>query len=649
MEKWKKRSVDLLTSLAFGSKDSPSVVQYYPQKTEIPSYEERYFLRTTPEKHGISSRRIYNLLCELENEPRANIHNLIILCGGEVIAECSRDGYSVNLPHLSHSMSKTVTGMAIGVLCDEGLLNTDARVVEFFPEVAYKDKRIASMTVFHLLTMRSGVSFNEAGAVTEKNWTEAFFTSSLKFAPGAKFAYNSMNSYILAVIVERVAKKSFISFVEEKLFSPLSITNFFWEKGPEGVEKGGWGLYMSVESWAKLGYMMSRGGSFGGRRILSEEWVAKSCERHSEAPDSLGDFDYGYQLWSGRGGKETLFNGMLGQNVWIYPENDIVAVINSGNNELFQESPALDILRKYLSGRIKDECIHSDVKTLHERETRFFDSRRWVIPLDKKRGLFYWLGIKSKTPFDERLETILGEYAFADNNVGILPLLVSAMQNNLNAKIERLKLERVGEALYMTVKESGEEYKLAVGLYGYEESILNMRGERYIVKAMASVAVSAETETEYRIELLFPELPNTRMMRIRRNSQSAIRIELSEVPNNRIIEALLEKASDSSTALGFFVDLLERRFGEGFIEKKLERTFTPTLIGADVSCEGYEKIVEEENKKQAAETRAVRLLRSVVDRFFKEAEENPTESVPEPKTQRSFLGGLFDRIKTGLK
>ena len=113
MERWKKRSVELLSSLAFGSEGSPSVVPYYPQKTEVYGHEERSFLRNVPERHGISSKRIYNLLCELEGEMRANIHNLLIMVDGEVIAECSRDGYGINTWHLSHSMSKTVTEMVL--------------------------------------------------------------------------------------------------------------------------------------------------------------------------------------------------------------------------------------------------------------------------------------------------------------------------------------------------------------------------------------------------------------------------------------------------------------------------------------------------------------------------------------------------------
>ena len=92
MEKWKKRAINLLTSIAFGGGESNTVVPYYPQKNKINGSEEKSIPRSVPEAHGISSRRIYNMLCELEGEGRANIHNIMVLAGGEVISECSRPG-----------------------------------------------------------------------------------------------------------------------------------------------------------------------------------------------------------------------------------------------------------------------------------------------------------------------------------------------------------------------------------------------------------------------------------------------------------------------------------------------------------------------------------------------------------------------------
>ena len=137
MEKWKKRSIELLTSLAFGDSEGVSVVPYYPQKTRVSEVEENFFPRTTPEKKGISSIRLYNMLCELEGDNRANIHSLMVLCGKEVICECYAEGYCGREWHISHSMSKTVCGMVIGRLVDAGIISVDDYLVDIFPEIPF--------------------------------------------------------------------------------------------------------------------------------------------------------------------------------------------------------------------------------------------------------------------------------------------------------------------------------------------------------------------------------------------------------------------------------------------------------------------------------------------------------------------------------
>ena len=177
MEKWKRRSIDLLTALIFGGREDLSVVPYYPQKLRVSENEESYFKRTIPEKKGISSRRLYNMLCELEGERRANIHSLKVLSGKEVVCECHTPGYGGDIWHISHSMSKTVCGMIIGRLWDEGKINLDMRLCDLLPEIPYKDKKFPLITVDHLLAMTSGVEFGEAGSVTESSWTYSYFSS----------------------------------------------------------------------------------------------------------------------------------------------------------------------------------------------------------------------------------------------------------------------------------------------------------------------------------------------------------------------------------------------------------------------------------------------------------------------------------------
>lgn len=639
MEKWKKRFVDLMSSLAFGSEGNPAVIPYIPQKTDISRAEDRFFPRAVPEKHGISSRRIFNMLCELEGERRSNVHNLMVIANGEVICECSRDGYGVNLRHLSHSMAKSVTGLLIGMLCDDGLLRLDERVVDIFPEYSYRDKRFPQMTVEHLLTMKSGASFNEAGSVSESLWTEAFFSSPLKFTPGTRFFYNSLNSYILARIVDRRSGIGFSRYIVERLLTPLGITNYFWEKSPEGVEKGGWGLYVSTESYAKLGQLFLEGGSFLGGRIISESFIKAAGTVKAVSPGISGDFNYGYHTWVARTTDEKLFNGMLGQNVWICPRNNIVVAVTGGNNELFQDSPTLEIIRKYLGGEIRDELHTKDVRVLHDRETKFFDCRRWVRPKEMRRGILYFLGIRRRKRFDQVWNGILGSYALGSNNVGMLPLIVRTMQNNLDSALESMSFVRNEENLILSFVESGKEYSVQVGFYEYKSTVWNVRGERYLVRAMGEAFVNADGICEYRIELIFPELPNTRKITVTRIDGDRVSITLSETPNNRIVENLMSRLSEMNPTVAFGIDIIERRFGEGIVATTLRKTFSPTLIGADTARDGYRDIVAEETRRAGEESRTVRLIRSVVDRFFKEDDtkrntEKPTAEFPKKERRK---------------
>ena len=636
MEKWRKRAVDLLASLALGSRDNPSVIPYRPAKTCLPSNETRFFKRSVPEKFGISSKRLYAMLCELEGEPRANIHNLLVLAGGEVICECSRDGYDINMWHLSHSMAKSVTSMVVGILVEEGGLRVDEKIVDIFPEIAYKDKRFPEITVEHLLTMTSGVAFNEAGSVTEERWSEAFFASPLRFAPGARFYYNSMNTYILARIVDRRAKGGFSEFAKKKLFMPLGINNYFWEKSPEGTEKGGWGLYISAESFAKFGMLFLSGGEFSGVRILSEKWVSEMGETRAHSPQISGDFNYGYQTWVARNSDEKLFNGMLGQDVWICPKNNIIAVINGGNDELFQESASLEIIRKYLGGEIRDELERGSIRALHEKETKFFDCRRWARPKEKRRGILYLLGLRSATPYDSSWDSALGTYAFWSNNVGMLPLIVRTMQNNLDSYLEKISLYRAGDELYLSFWESGVRYDVRVGLYEYRSTVLDFRGEKYITRVLGEVFVNSDGAVEYRIEFVFPELPNTRRLRLIRYDDGKVRLEFFEIPNDKIAENIFLRISEINTPLSFASELIERKFGSGAIVRTIKNTFSPVLYGIDVNVPGYDEILSTECQKIEEESKLVKIIRNLVNKYFKESpdDNNGDRNTGEEKTKK---------------
>lgn len=615
MENFKKRAIDLIMGLAITEEKMPSVIPYAPAKTEYSGAEKKHFKRRIGGKGKIYAKLLSDMLVALEAEKRANLHSIMVIKDGEVILEASHPGYDVNTAHLAHSMSKTVTGIAIGLLVDEGKLELSERLVDIFPEITFKDKRFTDITVEHLLTMKSGVPFSELGTVTEDRWTEAYFASELAFAPGERFGYNSMNSYILAEIVTRVTNISLSEYLAPRLFEPLGITNYFWEKSPEGFDKGGFGLYMSCESFAKIGVLLLGGGVFEGKRIVSERWVTESTKSQVAVPEEKGSFNYGYHVWVSRTADSFGLNGMLGQNVWIYPKHNIVVSMNAGNNEIFQDSPALSIVMKFLSNMEGRKCSRHDHAVLKYLQKHFFENRHWIRPLAPKNSISCLLGLADRRPFDPMWNQMLGTYVFPDNNTGILPLFVRVLQNNFLGGIESFEFRRDDEELIFVSREGGIEYEIPIGLYGYRETLVNFDGENYILRAFGEAMEDEDRNPVYKIEFIFPEIPNTRMIKLTR-TPTGIRVRMNEMPNQRIADSFLATMTSGGT-IGFAMGIIERRAGEDFIERKLQGVFNPELFGVDTRTEGWEDIIAAENRAIAERhEKSGKFIRTMMNKFI---------------------------------
>ena len=640
MEKWKKATVELLSRLVVGEMADPSIAPYIPSKTvAMPRDEKRFFKRARPTKHGVSSLRLYSMLSELEADRSINIHNLLVLKNGEVILDASAPGYATDMPHLAHSMSKTVTGIAIGMLVDAGRLSVDDKMIDYFPECEYKDKRFADITVDHLLRMSSGIPFAEIATVTSENWIADVFNTSLKFKPGEKFDYNSVNSYILSVILTKITGEGLSSFLDSRLFAPLGIKNYFWERCSQGYEKGGWGLFLSAESFAKIGLMIASGGVFFGKRILSRYWVDEMTAKKSEKTGEMSEFDYGYHIWVGREGGEVLFNGMFGQNVWICPKNQTIVVINAGNSELFQRSGTIGIVRKHLGGEYDDSRSRDRFTlALKDKAQRFYESHRWIrgsagkgilcrLGFFKERMSDYWYGIK-------------GEYRFAKNNVGMLPFFLCLMQNNLRRSLDSLtvSVNRTG-SVTLSFVEGGDSYAIEFGINRFITSKIDLRGEKYIVKAIAEVIEDEDRNPVYKFELILPEMPNTRKLKITK-TDGGILLRFSEMPDSSLVTQYADSFTGSSAIKAIAMAAMRRFGADGFVEALAERLFEPRLVGIATDEEKFNTLMKNEQMRLKGDVERFSQIISLVSHFTKDYDETDKA---ERRGPVAFLGDLLRR------
>lgn len=370
------KKMDFFNKLLNGEVTSDTLpYDFVPQKLKFfPPKKNDYPLpRVTPESQGVSSEYLNKFYKEISAAKDINAHGLMILRHGKIISTGMWAPYLEEYPHVTHSLCKSITSMAVGIAADQGLIDINEKIVDIFPEKTsiLTSKKVKSITVEHLLTMTSGIRFNEASSVLSKDWVKSFLDSDTAFEPGTKFAYNSMNSYMLSAIVKRKTGSGLLEYLIPFLFEPLGITDVTWEKCPRGNEKGGWGCYITLENMAKLGQLYLQKGKWivagEEKQIISEEWINASTIEHAREDNGTSNRAYGYQIWIHNTITNAFqFNGLFGQYVMVIPKHDIVIAMTSGSTNLLPQGSTIDIVTKYFNDDIK-----LNVAALSENKTAF--------------------------------------------------------------------------------------------------------------------------------------------------------------------------------------------------------------------------------------------------------------------------------------
>ncbi|HYF66161.1 MAG TPA: serine hydrolase, partial [Herpetosiphonaceae bacterium] len=269
------------------------------------------------------------------------MHSLMLLRHGRVVAEGWWAPYAAEHPHMLFSLSKSFTTTAVGFAVAEGRLSVDDRVVDFFPEDAPAEisPNLSAMRVRHLLGMSCGHDADVMEALFAEpagNWTRAFLAQPVQHAPGSHFAYDSGTSYMLSAIVQRLTGMTVLEYLRPRLLDPLGIEQAEWWTSPQGVNVGGWGLSVTTESIARFGQFYLQRGVWGGRQLLPAEWVAAAGSRQTDnggSPNIDSSQGYGYQFWLCRHGAYR-GDGAFGQFCVIMPEQDAVLAITGGVGDM---------------------------------------------------------------------------------------------------------------------------------------------------------------------------------------------------------------------------------------------------------------------------------------------------------------------------
>lgn len=280
--------------------------------------------RSTPEEQGVPSKAVIALFDSLHALPLTDMHAVVVMRHGKVIGEMYPKPYAPEYRHTMYSCSKTFVGVAVGLAVADNRLRVEDRVATFFPELLPDtvSPELASMTVRHLLMMSSGVKPDWNMRSRGKEWIRTFLAKPVN-KPG-EYAYDSMVSYMLAAIVQKVTGKKLTEYLQERVFTPMNVTEWAWEESPEGVNTGGWGVHIQPESLAKFGQLILNEGRWEGKQLVPAEWIREMCKKHKETGREV----YGYHIWHCGGHDGAVrADGALGQYVISILDKDMVVVM----------------------------------------------------------------------------------------------------------------------------------------------------------------------------------------------------------------------------------------------------------------------------------------------------------------------------------
>ena len=595
---------ELVLNMILG-KTGGTRVDYFPQKPDFPfdAVYEQAFVRATPESQGISSDLFTALLRELDASKDTEMHHFMALRHGKVICECNFAPYPKGMWHITHSMCKSITGMAIGMLIEEEKLKLDENIYDIFPDHINAFSKIFRpvITVENLLTMTSGITFNESGIVSGNDWLGSFLNASVNGKPGTEFQYNSLNTYVLSAIVTKRTGETLTEYLTPRLFGPLGITKYYWETCPKGITKGGWGLFLCAEDMAKLGQLYLQRGKWNGQQLVSEYWIEISTARHLKTQNDT--YGYGYQLWMEQRPGSFEYNGMLGQNVIIYPDMDMVLVTNAGNKEMFQDCIMLNIIRKYfpvnyhpadvlpenplsysllkrLCGELENGENNNRSTSLRGRWKRNVVSRRKHS--DKKYSYRISAAVDRPSDHHSFMRTVSGRtYVMEQQNIGIAPLFVQVFHNNMTDGISEISFTYDAGNFCVSFTEGEVIHKLPVGFGKAADGCVDLHGEHYLVATLGEFARDENDIPVLKLEVTFIEECVKRKAHIFFHEDNGIEIRWNETPGKKMILAGLSSITEELSGNFLYNSLLgdHNITTTELLHRLMEQTIEPAVRG----------------------------------------------------------------------
>ena len=336
----------------------------------------------------VGMNKIVDLINKIQDQVYQEIHSVVIVKDGKLVFEEYVPGHDfgyrgenyhgnyINFNrdsrHNTHSATKSVTSALVGIAIDKGFIQgVNDSIFSYLTNYAsLKNEQKSKITFEHLLTMTSGLEWNEWDvSVSQSNHDIVRFNSSsdpiryllskpIVTTPGTSFYYNGGAVDLLGELIRFASDWNVKQFSQKYLFEPLGITNYQWQTlYPSGITCCHGDIYITPRDLAKFGYLFLNNGVWNGNQIISEEWVKKSTATFINLNLSWAD-SYGYLWWlkkyyANNKVNESFFaEGWGGQKIVVFPGLNMVVVFTGAN--YVSDPPCDEILIRFILPALKN-------------------------------------------------------------------------------------------------------------------------------------------------------------------------------------------------------------------------------------------------------------------------------------------------------
>jgi CubicO group peptidase (beta-lactamase class C family) len=251
------------------------------------------------------------------------------------------NGYDQRSVNTSFSMAKSFASSLVGIAIDEGhIKSVEEPITNYLPELLKKDKRFKSITIRNLLTMSSGIKYEEGATLPwseQADDTKTYYSTDLRELAlnsqiegkaGQYFEYNNYNPLLVGIILERATGMHVARYLQQKLWKPMGMeANGSWslDSKKDGFEKMESGVNARTRDFARFGMLFAKEGNWRGKQLISRGWVEEST-RPDTSMDPSQDYQYFWWVNTPNGKNHFSAQGNYGQYIYVAPEKDLVIV-----------------------------------------------------------------------------------------------------------------------------------------------------------------------------------------------------------------------------------------------------------------------------------------------------------------------------------